>query len=188
MIHTALRTCILLLIIFIGTGDEVLYANNEKKDEFDFKKVQEALAGNLTESEKTDLTQTSSLPVQQSIQENHFLLIVRIFGWLAIVIIIIIAILLLIKQGMIGKNSRYGGGSMDIVETLPIGQGKSIILVRVMNEVYILGQTAQQMIHLRTITGEEAIELIASTRGGTSILPFKDVFQNFIYKISKKAK
>ena len=39
--------------------------------------------------------------------------------------------------------------------------------------------------NLDKIEGNKAVELIASTKGGTSIVQFKDMFNNFMGKIKK---
>jgi len=74
---------------------------------------------------------------------------------------------------------------MDILEALPLGQNKSVLLVRVTDRVYLLAQTQNQIAVLETITGEKAIELISSSKGVVSIMQFKDVFNNFMGKMKK---
>ena len=74
---------------------------------------------------------------------------------------------------------------MDILEALPLGQNRNVLLVRVTDKVYLLAQTQNQITVLDTITGEKALELISSSKGVVSIMQFKDVFNNFMGKMKK---
>jgi flagellar biosynthetic protein FliO len=117
--------------------------------------------------------------------ENLLLVSLRIAGYLVLVLGVIFGLLWLIrKMGVAGAN-RPGGSSMDILEVLPFGQNRGIMLVRVMDKVLVLSQTAQQIQLLESIEGEKALELIASTKGGTSIVKFKDLFNSFVDKMKK---
>jgi flagellar biogenesis protein FliO len=74
---------------------------------------------------------------------------------------------------------------MDILETLPLGQNRSLVMVRVMDSILLLSQTPQTIVLLEKIEGAKAIELISLTKGGTSIVQFKDFFNTFIGKMKK---
>jgi flagellar biogenesis protein FliO len=74
---------------------------------------------------------------------------------------------------------------MDILEALPLGQNRNVMLVRVADRVYLLAQTANQISVLDTLTGEKALELISSSKGIVSISQFKDVFNTFMGKMKK---
>jgi flagellar biogenesis protein FliO len=91
----------------------------------------------------------------------------------------------IVKKVGIAGASRLGTGSMDVLEVLPFGQNRAAVLIRVLDAVYLLGQTPGSIVLLEKIEGQKAIDLIASTKGGTSIVQFKDAFNNFIGKIKK---
>jgi flagellar biosynthetic protein FliO len=120
--------------------------------------------------------------------ENYTWVIARITLYLAIVIAIILAVAWIVRKMGIGNSSRIGGGgSMDILESLQFGQNRNAILVRVMDTVYLLGQTPTSIVLLEKIEGQKAIDLIASSKGGGgSVMQFKDVFNNFMGKTKKQ--
>jgi flagellar biosynthetic protein FliO len=114
-------------------------------------------------------------------------IILRISAYLAlIVLVIVLFVWLMRKTGMVG-SSRIGGGTMDMLEALPIGQGRTIALVRVLDTVLVLAQSGQQITLLDKIEGQKALEVIASTKGGTSIVQFKEVFNSFFGKMKKSS-
>jgi flagellar biosynthetic protein FliO len=114
-------------------------------------------------------------------------LILRLCFYFALVIGAIIFVTWGIKRLGLAGRSRIRGGSMDILEALPLGQNRTILLVRVTDKVYLLAGTQNQISVLDTITGEKAIELISSSKGVVSIMQFKDVFNNFMGKMKKPA-
>lgn len=113
------------------------------------------------------------------------LLTLRMIGWLVLLLAILWAGAWAVKKiGLAGK-SKIGGGSMDILEALPLGQGKNILLVRVLDKVYVLGQTAQQITILAAFEGQQALSLIAQKGEIVSLSQFKDVFHSFMDKFKK---
>ncbi len=158
-------------------------AQKSKTGDFDITKVHEAVKSDIRDSVSPDIYNDDAQ--DKPISDNYFFLSMRIVGYLILIALLIGTALWFIKKMGLSGTSRIGGGSMDLLEALPIGQNRSLILVRVMNTVYVLAQTPQNITLLETIEGEKAVELIASTKGGTSIVQFKDVFNNFIGKIKK---
>jgi flagellar biosynthetic protein FliO len=99
---------------------------------------------------------------------------------------VIFAIAWFVRKTGFGNSSKIGGGgSMDILEVLQFGQNRNAILVRVMDTVYLLGQTPTSIVLLEKIEGQKAIDLIASSKGGGAVMQFKDVFNNFMGKMKK---
>lgn len=172
----------LLICLFL----EPVNAQSSAETEFDIKKVHKALKKSLNRLD-TSGVQNPQNQVQVADQDEpggtrYFVLILRILGYLFLLSILIMAGIWLMKRFGLSGTSRLGGGSMDILEALSVGPNRSIMLVRVMDSVLILAHTAQKIEMLDKIEGEKAIEIIASTKGGTSIVQFKDVFNNFFKK------
>ena len=118
--------------------------------------------------------------------ENYALVIMRMIGYLAIITMIIFAVAWGVrKAGFAGTSKLGGGGSMDIIEVLSFGQNRNAVLIRVADTVYLLGQTPESMVLLEKIEGQKAIDLIASSKGGTSVMNFKEAFNSFIGKMKK---
>jgi flagellar biosynthetic protein FliO len=175
------------LIIICAAGCIFLWqahGQNSRTGSFDFSKVQKEVSGELVDSLEQDASSPALLKNAHD-NDNYFFITLRIIGYLLFLTLIIVLLIWLFRKLGLAGSSRIGGGSMDLLEALPIGQNRSLILVRVMNAVYVLAQTQQQVVLLEKIEGEKAVELIASTRGGTSIMQFKEVFNNFIDKIKK---
>jgi len=147
---------------------------------FDFNKMQEAISGTV------DTNAAGTVTSQKKQSESYVLVALRITIYLAIVILVIFCIAWVVKKAGIGSSSKIGGGgSMDILEVIQFGQNRNAMLVRVMDSVYLLGQTPNSIVMLEKIEGQKAIDLIASSKGGGSVMQFKDVFNNFVGKMKK---
>ncbi len=144
---------------------------------FDISRVRTAaFRGNDTSVE------SSSVPVTH--KESAAALLFRIMLYLGVVIVIIAATAWFVKR--IGlKNPHVGGGSMDIVETLPVGQNRNLIMVRVGDEIYFLSQTPTTITLLDKISGQKALDIIASSKGGGTMLHFRDALNNFMGRIKR---
>ncbi len=161
-----------------------LAQDTSKTGNFDIIKVQQAVKADLADSLNvtTDNAEADHIP---PVRDNYLFIVLRIIGSLILLTIIIMLVVWLLKRFGFTGSSRIGSGAMDMLESLPVGQNRSIILVRVMDTVLVLSQTTQNITLLEKIEDNKAVELIASTKGGTSIVQFKDVFNNFIGKIKK---
>jgi flagellar biogenesis protein FliO len=160
-------------------------AQNRQTGNFDIRKVQEAIKADSEDSLSRALYASPGDLQSEKTGESYTLVTLRIVGYLVLLSGIIFCGIWFVKKLGLAGTSRIGGGSMDLLEALPVGQNRSLILVRVMNVVYVLAQTPQQVTVLEKIDGDRAVELIASTKGGTSIVQFKEVFNNFLGKIKK---
>lgn len=126
----------------------------------------------------------TSIPFAQP--ENYAVVILRMVGYLAVVMMVIFAVAWGIRKiGLAGTSKVGGGGSMDIIEVLSFGQNRNAVLIRVADTVYLLGQTPESMVLLEKIEGQKAIDLIASNKSGASVMNFKDAFNSFIGKMKK---
>jgi flagellar biogenesis protein FliO len=74
---------------------------------------------------------------------------------------------------------------MDLLEVLPLAQNRNISMVRIQDSVYILGVQQSSMILIEKIEGQKAIELISSSKGGSSVMQFKDALNTFVGKFKK---
>ncbi len=182
---------ILFMYLIIITLFTQLVAQKSKINGFDIAKVHKAIGVELMDSTQRYLDnnlQSNRLAKNSNSNSNSYMIAtLKIICCLVLITIIIIFAIWLIKRLGFWKNSRITGGAMDLLETLPIGQNKSILLMRVMENVLVLSQTSQQITLLEKIEGAKAVELIASTKGGTSIVQFKEVFNNFVGKLKKSS-
>ena len=181
-----ITTPVLLVISFVTFifTSSITAQDTSKTGDFDIKKVHQAVKGDLADSLDVAADNAEVEPIRP-LGDNYMFIVVRIIGYLILLTIVIILVVWLLKRFGITGSSRIGSGTMDLLESLPLGQNRSIILVRVMDTILVLSQTAQNITLLEKIEGDKAVELIASTKGGTSIVHFKDVFNNFIGKMKK---
>lgn len=156
---------------------------------FDIEKVRRAVVDpNGPATIDTALASAASngaAPATRIEKVNLGWLIARLCFYCALIIAAILFVTWGIKRLGLAGRSKIRGGSMDILEALPLGPNKNIVLVRVTDKVYLLAQTQNQITVLDTLTGEKAIELISSSKGVVSIMQFKDVFNNFMGKMKK---
>jgi len=182
------KTFSFLFITLLFSG-AVYSQPKEGTGDFDIKKVARLAAEPngpaAVDTSKVAGAIASSEPVTKIEKINLGWLILRLCFYFALIIGAIIFVTWGIKRLGLAGRSKIRGGSMDILEALPLGQNKSVLLVRVTDRVYLLAQTQNQIAVLETITGEKAIELISSSKGVVSIMQFKDVFNNFMGKMKK---
>ena len=175
-----------ITLLFAGA---VYSQPKEGTGDFDIKKVARFAAEPngpaAVDTSKAAGAAASSEPVTKIEKINLGWLILRLCFYFALIIGAIIFVTWGIKRLGLAGRSKIRGGSMDILEALPLGQNKSVLLVRVTDRVYLLAQTQNQITVLDTITGEKAIELISSSKGVVSITQFKDVFNNFMGKMKR---
>lgn len=170
---------IFLLLFFFCSVLMAQHSTVEQTGDFDIKKVREAVfsQGDSSLGENAQLAKS---------QENYTVVIFRVMLYLAVVIAVIFAVAWIVKKSGLSGSSRIGGGgAMDVLEILPFGQNRNVTMIRVMDAVYLLGQTPQSIVLLEKIEGQKAIDVIATSKGGSSIVQFKDAFNNFISKIKK---
>jgi flagellar protein FliO/FliZ len=84
--------------------------------------------------------------------------ILRTIVGLAIVIGVIYGLYWILKQGRAAKNPATGYG-LEQLASLPLGTGKSVTLVRVGDEVHLLGISEHGISGIRVYTEEQAYEL-----------------------------
>ncbi|HTW11738.1 MAG TPA: flagellar biosynthetic protein FliO [Solirubrobacteraceae bacterium] len=84
--------------------------------------------------------------------------IVRTIVGLAIVIAVIYGLYWILKQAKGGKNPASGYG-LEQLASLPLGTGKAVSLVRVGEELHLLGISEHGITGIRVYTEEEAYEL-----------------------------
>lgn len=177
--HNLLKqVSLFFLILFINSYSQAQQFKSETGD-FDLKKVTEAAFTGV------DTSIADSLSLKKE-TENYTVVIFRVIVYLAIVIAVIFGVAWIVrKSGLTGTSKIGGGGSMDILEILPLGQNRNVSLVRVMDSVYLLGQTPNSIVLLEKIEGQKAIDLISSSKDGSSIVQFKDALSSFLSKMKK---
>jgi flagellar biosynthetic protein FliO len=187
MVKTVLK--IVLFCSFIIFPQNAFPQSRQDIGSFDINKVARDVAG----QETTLTTDTGAKnPVVSGVNgfagrktENWALVCLRIGLYLLVTIAAIFFVIWGVKRVGLAGRSKIGGGSMDVLEALPLGQNRNIVLVRVVDKVYLIGQTQNSITVLETIEGQKALEIISSTKGVVSMAQFKDVFNNFMGKFRK---
>lgn len=146
---------------------------------FDIQKVRNATV------EKNDSSLNSLTNENAKKDEPLIFIIFRITFYLALVIALIFGVSWFIKKTGLSKAGKVQNGSMDLLEVLPLGQNRGTMLIRVLDTIYVVGQTPNSLLLIDKIEGQKAIEIIASSKGGTSIVQFKDAFNSFMQKMKK---
>ena len=168
------RLMLFLMALLLGVSS--LSAQQKDIGGFDINKVRKA-----TQYADTGLADTQ---VPDSGQESMVAVAVRIILYLGVVIVLIFAVSWFFKRkGM--QALRGGGGAMDIIETLPTGQNRMLLIVRILDEIYLVAQTVNSMTLLDKISGQKAMDIISSSKGGGTVMHFKDAFNSFMGKMKK---
>lgn len=170
---------LLFMLVFVTVAS----AQNDtpgtsSRGSFDFSRLQKELKG------YADAGDTNAARQQDTLQQQNRSLLgvtIRLSIVLGIIIVLVFAIAWLIKRGGIsGAHSK--GGSIDVLEAASLGPQRNVVLVRVLDTVYVLGQTQHTITLLEKLQDEKALEVISSAREVTSLSRFKDVFNSFVSK------
>ncbi|MBD3345473.1 MAG: hypothetical protein GF401_10465 [Chitinivibrionales bacterium] len=175
--------CLLVIsIVLFGTS---LCTAQDDKGKLDLKEVKRLVAAESASGDSAPAHSAATGGEEES--ENLILVILRITGYLVLIVVLIFAIAWLVRKGGFAGGSKIGGGSMDILEVLHLGTNRSLLMVRVMDQVILLGQTQNTINVLDKIEGPQALEIISSSKRGVSINGFKDTLENFVGKMGKKS-
>jgi len=150
---------------------------------FDIEKVRE-----LSLDPKATMPQTGAMAPETQKKETANLVVVllRIIGSLVVIIGLIFGVSWLIrKSGISGSSKLGGGGAMDVMEVLPLGQNRNVVMFRVMDTVYLCSQTPNAISLMDKIEGQRAVELLTSSKGSSTVVKFKDAFNQFVSRIKK---
>ena len=172
-----------ILLMLIGAA----YAQDGGIGTFDIDKVYEDATSGVDEDDSAvaqgGAGSRSGYPRGR---ENYALVLLRIIGYLVVVTAIILAAAWGARRIGVAGVSKVGGGSnMDTIEAIYFGQNRGAVLIRVADTVYLLGHTPESVVLLEKIEGEKAVELIASSKGGSTVMSFKDAFNNFMGKMKR---
>ena len=158
----------------------VVAQDNRSIGSFDINKVRELSMGAQSGPDSGSATATRKEPV------NGVFVVFRIIFTLAVIIALLIGATWLIKKFGLGRTSSIGArGVMDILEVLPLGQNRNMVLFRVQEKVYLCGQTASTLSLIDKIDGTEAATLLSSVRARPITGQFKEAFSQFITKMKK---
>lgn len=178
--HKSLLTFLLLCFFILLTVPPSITAQDPPPNtygSFDINKVRQAMGD----------TGLGAVPSAVQKPVSIAFLLARILISLALLTAAVIGLLWILKKSGFSGTSRLGGGaSMDVVEVLPLGQNRSIFLVRLTDKILVIAQTPHHTALLDTIEGPRAIEIIAGHAEGPAMAPFKDVFNTFIEKLKKQ--
>jgi flagellar biosynthetic protein FliO len=156
----------------------VIAQDNRGVGSFDINKVRELSMNAQSGPDSATATMTKKEPV------NGVFVVFRIIFTLAIIIALLIGATWLIKKFGIGRTSSVGGrGVMDILEVLPLGQNRNMVLFRVQEKVYLCGQTASTLSLIDKIDGTEAATILSSAKARPITGQFKEAFNQFITKM-----
>ena len=145
----------------------------------------------FTQDDRSTDPLTDSLGTKVSSKQketSYAIVLLRIIGSLVLIVALIYMVMFLIrKSGLTGGSARIGGGSgsMDILEVLPLGQNRTAILFRVMDTVYLCSQTQTNISLLDKIEGQRAVELLTSAKGSSTVVHFKEAFNQFVSRMKK---
>lgn len=177
--------CVIIFCLTLIPSNIAVAQSKQDIGAFDIEKVRKAVS-NDTGVPALDSPRANAGAQPARTKENWSLVILRITLYLALTIGAIFLVVWLIKRVGLAGRSKMGGGSMDVLEALPLGPNKSIALVRVVDKVYLITQTQNQISVLDTMEGQKAIELISSSKGVVSMAQFKDVLGSFMERFKAK--
>ena len=168
MLRTTIRVVLVcsLFVLPLSTFSQ----SRQDIGSFDINKVARDVVGQET-TLTTDTGSSKAAAAQQQVtrfagktNESWALVCLRIGLYLFVTIGAIFLVVWGIKRIGLAGRSKIGGGSMDVLEALPLGQNKTMVLVRVVDKVYLIGQTQTSITVLETIEGQKALELYRRQR------------------------
>jgi flagellar biogenesis protein FliO len=181
---------IIATILFVVAGMIYISGSYASGEESGFSRAGNGFDMNVLHNElqNSSIAEDDSGVVQENTKENPIAILIRILLYLILVIVLISGLALIIRKiGLPGTTKINGPGSMDLLEVLPISQNRTITMVRILDAVYILGQSQGAMVLIDKVEGQKALELISMSKGGTAVSQFKDAINSFMDKFKKNA-
>ncbi|MCU0610082.1 MAG: flagellar biosynthetic protein FliO [Chitinispirillaceae bacterium] len=178
----------ILILTFAAVFIAIFSAGAQDKRDiggFDIDKVREF--SSKQETAPPAISAESEKSAVRKAPQNYTLVILRIIGSLGIIIALILGLLWLLKKAGLAGTARRGGGggSMDVLEAVSLGPNRNVVLVRVRDMVYVCGSTVSSVTLLDKLDGAKATELLASEKGPSTVVQFKDAFNQFLSKVKK---
>ena len=179
------RTLLALLILsaaFLSTFSACA-ADSSGIGKFDIEKVRSAVIG------KTADGQTGAVKLPQT--PNVVSVITRTIFWLAVILLLIAGVVFVFRRIVYSRGGAgRGAGALDIIESMTLVPGKTIMLVRAADKVIVLGVYQDGMECFATFEGEKALEIIQSgSREGMprTMTQFSESLNQFMDKFKTKA-
>jgi flagellar biogenesis protein FliO len=150
--------------------------------EFDMSALSEAMDGAAIDDPAQDFAFAGGN------QENLGIILLRIAGSLALVLLIVAAVAWGVrKSGIFGKSvaSAVAGQtpSMAVLEVLSTGFGGAVLLLRCEDKVFLLGQSQSNYTLLNELDEETAKKVISNKLGSDSLSNFKSSLTNFMQNV-----
>lgn len=166
-----------LLLVFSLLCISCIFA---QEDSFEIEKVHSAMGTQTVVVDGID----STLVVSEA-PESIGVLLLRIAGSLSLVLFLIVAILFVIKKlGLFRGERNLQSPSLQILESLSVGQGGVIMLIRCENSVHLVGQTASQFSLIQTFPSVTAAQIIDERQGSETVGSFKTNLSQFMSNLT----
>jgi flagellar biogenesis protein FliO len=178
---------VLCVCVFIAYPEDSVPDKSRGIGNFSIEKVRDL----STDPRALTMVNDSATPVKKAVEKgaaNYTVIMLRIIGSLVLIIgLIYLVTWLMRKTGLAGGSTRVGGGggSMDVIEVLPLGQNRNAVLFRVMETVYLCGQTQTNIALIDKIEGQRAVEILTSSKGTSTVVHFKEAVNHFISRMKK---
>jgi flagellar protein FliO/FliZ len=162
----------------------VVAQDNRSIGSFDINKVRELSMGAQSGGDSAAAAATGARKEGLS----GVFVVFRIMLSLAVIIALLVGATWLIKKYGLGRTSSIGTrGVMDVLEVLPLGQNRNVVLFKVQDKVYLCGQTAANLSLIDKIDGPEAASILSSARARPITGQFKEAFTQFVTKMKKSS-
>lgn len=172
-----------ILVLFFSGAFSVQAQNSQSIGSFDINKVQELSQGPQSNFPSSETKTPADMPKEK---QNYSVIIVRIAVSLFLIIALIFGVSWLMRKSGLMGSSRIGhGGSMDVLEVLPLGQNRNVVMFRASDTVYVCGQTPSNITLIDKIDGQRAVDLLTSSKGPSTVVHFKEAFNQFMGKRKK---
>ena len=109
---------IFIFVITITAGTSI--ADSDNIGNFDIEKVRKA-------AQQSDTLGETVSPAEE--RESITTLVLRVTLYLGVVIALIVGIAWVIRRNGLQSGRGSGSGAMDVIETLPIGQNRMLVMV-----------------------------------------------------------
>ncbi|MEW6535834.1 MAG: flagellar biosynthetic protein FliO [Candidatus Auribacterota bacterium] len=166
---------IILLVWVFYTPYTVIAQNNETP----------TVQSEQVSGEGSFLADSDYSPVQPIPTPNLKHLLARVILSLGLIIACIIGIIYLLryvlrdKQSLFSKRERY----FEVIDRLHLDQKKSVYLIKLIDEVLVLGGTPESLSLLDKITDQEKVVALASR----DFMPLLDLFHKQVEKTEHQA-
>lgn len=152
---------LMFVLVVFGHGADTVGTPDSREAQAKVERLNEILRGQPLPPTENRMSPQAPDPKSLALRMSLGLATVLFLLWLVV-------LLLRKMRGEGGTIAKRGQGILQVLETVHLGNGQRVVLLRVGEKVLTVGTTTDSVRHLNTLEGEDAIRLLAQAGQGVA--------------------